>query len=233
MCGFNCCRLFDWEKHKILKTMGAFTGMVLFRRMTGRWMAICLLLLCLGAVRFADFQGHIQYTDVSSSLQTGDIILLGTKTLRGMFVRMTNSTTSYAHVGIVECNDKGCFLLHADPHDGCIAESLKSFFSQNEVSVLAVLRPSVPKQVVHQAVDFAKECINRHVPFNHSLKYGSGTGVYCTEFVIMAYEKAQCPLLDNVVQGGLIRPEKLLKSASLEIVDIQYAGNDSTQICAD
>ncbi len=213
--------------------MGAFTGMVLLRRMTGRWMAICLLLSCLGVIRFADFQEHIQYTDISDSLQTGDVILLGTKTLRGMFVRMTNTTTSYAHVGMVECNENGCFLLHADPHDGCIAESLKSFFSQNEVSVLAVLRPSVPKQVVHQAVDFAKECVNRHVPFNHKLKYGLGTGFYCTEFVIMAYEKAQCPLLDNVMHGDLIRPEKLLKSASLEVVEIRYADDDSTQIFTD
>ena len=181
---------------------------------------LAFLILLLGVLRYAmEEKVFFRKFEHGELLQSGDIVLLGSQTWRGRIVRMTNSSTCFAHVAMVEQTPEGCFFLHADPEFGCIAEDIQDYFANNKCSALMVLRPQVEPDAVERALAFSHSCIRRHLPFNQKLKYGVGKGLYCTEFVLKAYEMADEPLLTENLDGKLIRPEELLKSARLREIE--------------
>ena len=152
-----------------------------------------------------------------SVLQSGDLLLLENDSFRGYIVRLYNKKTKYSHIGIVEIENDALFLLHADPQLGCIRENLESLFCRNAYRSLLVLR-HCKMEDIHEVIDFCKSAIERQTSFNHSFRYQSGTGYYCSEFVVEAYAAANLVLLNDLKKGILILPEDFCYASDLKIV---------------
>ncbi len=155
----------------------------------------------------------------AKELHSGDLLLLGSCTIRGMVVRLLNSDTDYAHVALVCVGPDGdLLLLHADPRQGCMAEPLSAHLARHEVPGVAVLRPQAPPETLQAAVAYAWRAVEEKRPFNHTFRYGEDKGVYCTELVLEAYRQTGVQLLPDVVRrGAMIRPEQLLQSKALAV----------------
>ena len=71
----------------------------------------------------------------------GDILLLGSSTWRGRFVKTADGTL-FAHVALVDVDgDGGVWLVHASPQrDRVVREPIRSYFASNEVDCAALLR---------------------------------------------------------------------------------------------
>jgi len=115
----------------------------------------------------------------------GDILLLGSSTWRGRFVKTADGTL-FAHVALVDVDgDGGVWLVHASPQrDRVVREPIRSYFASNEVDCAALLRFS----------------------------YGTGEGVYCTELALLAWSEVGIDLLGRVERGASVYPSALAES---------------------
>ena len=180
--------------------------------------SVTAILLTLGLVLAVTFCGikndfHIALP-ITSSLQSGDILLLEGTSFRGRIVRFLNSKSDFSHVGVVKVEDGKAFLLHADPKLGCVQEEMNELFHRCCFLNAIVLRPKDAVAALG-AVAFCSQEVTRHTGFNDSFRYLQGSGYYCTEFVLLAYERARSRLLEGIQKGAIIFPEQLLKSHAL------------------
>ena len=157
----------------------------------------------------------LRASDVDIPLRPGDLMLLDSCTPRGLVVRLTNSRSEYAHIVLVCRGGQDPLLIHADPERGCAAESLSEYLSKNKILEIAVLRPSVSDEQLHEIVEYAQKTVRTHLPFKNTFRYDEGKGLYCTELVLKAYDQAGIKLLPGIRRGDIVRPERLLESQNL------------------
>ena len=192
------------------------------------WSVLAVGVIVIACIGYRILCRHLalQISDVGYSFTPGEVLLLDSHTFRGTIVHLTNSRTEYAHVVLVSEGGQNPLLIHADPQQGCIAETLADYLTGNLVLGLAVLRPSASDKQIVEALNFAKEAVDKKTPFNLSFHYCNGNGLYCTELVLQAYSHAGMPLLSNIRQGEIIRPERLLASRYLSLAFEVNAGMD-------
>lgn len=151
---------------------------------------------------------------ITSSVRSGDVVLLEGTSWRGRIVRFLNSKSDFSHVGVVKIEEGKVFLLHADPKLGCVQEEIHHLFQRCRFLDAVVLRPK-DAAAAFEAVSFCSRAVSRHTRFNDSFRYLQGSGFYCTEFVLMAYESAGTHILSGIQKGAIIFPEQLLGSDAL------------------
>lgn len=147
--------------------------------------------------------------------QNGDIILLGSSTFRGRILRFLRRGEEWAHVGLLTTNGN-IEIIHADPEKGVIKQTLSEYLITNNVDAIALLRTT--KNGSLDAISYAEQLVNDNAPFNHSFRYKSDEGVYCTELVLLAWENAGVVLLPTARYGDRIPPSKLFQSSKLKCI---------------
>lgn len=143
----------------------------------------------------------------------GDILLLGSSTWRGRFVKTADGTL-FAHVALVDVDgDGGVWLVHASPQrDRVVREPIRSYFASNEVDCAALLRVDADPDMGRAAARFARDAAARGVPFDHRFSYGTGEGVYCTELALLSWSEVGIDLLGQVERGASVYPSALAES---------------------
>ena len=146
-----------------------------------------------------------------SIFSSGDVVLFSSATCRGWLVRMSDFGQPYAHVGLIDADHEGIWVIHADPEaDTVLRQKLDSYLLDNEVSRMAVLTVAAPGN--EKAVSFARNAATNRIPFDNDFKYDEGDGIYCTELVLRAWREAGIHLIRDVKRGDAIPPSRLLKS---------------------
>lgn len=180
------------------------------------WLAVGLLTLAL--VLAASFRGREDdargLSQIVASVRSGDVVLLEGTSIRGRIVQWLNSKSDFSHVGVVKVEEGKVFLLHADPLLGCVQEEMDRLFVRCRFRDALVLRPSDAAAAL-RAVSFCSRAVERHAAFNDSFRYLQGSGYYCTEFVLRAYDAAGARLLSGTRAGSILFPEELLESPAL------------------
>ena len=147
------------------------------------------------------------------SFQDGDVLLLGSSTLRGRILKAIDGGTAWAHVGLVCCpDDESVCIIHADPELGIVKQRLQSYLDQNDVDALLLLRLDRGNGKV--AASYANRLAEARVPFKRTFCYKRGDGYYCTELVLRAWENAGEVIMPNVKVGDAVRPSELLSNSS-------------------
>lgn len=149
--------------------------------------------------------------------RTGDILLLGSSTLRGRIVKALDGGTSWAHVALIaSASGNDVWLVHADPQAGVVKESLSEYLLANNVDALMLLRVSDGTPAAGaQAAEYAEMMAERKTPFDDLFRYKQGERIYCTELVLVAWERAGIAILPEAQIGERILPSALTKSPVL------------------
>lgn len=143
-------------------------------------------------------------------IRDGDIVLLGSSTIRARVLKCLDGGTEWAHCGLVVAPDS---IVHADPKCGVIRQTMNEYLAENEVDCICLLRPKTGNGEI--AARFALDCVEKCVEFDNSFRYKNGGGMYCTELVLLAWESAGVEILPNVASGDRIKPSCLAKTAQL------------------
>lgn len=123
----------------------------------------------------------------SPDIQNGDLIFVsaGNSELSRAIndVTQTGEATSYTHMGIVEVNDKGIWVIHSAPEKGVSRESLDDFKKGDGETQ----RQLVLYRVIDTGYYPVKEAVVRAnllvgSPYN-STYIMEDTGYYCSEFI--------------------------------------------------
>jgi hypothetical protein len=184
------------------------------------WIALAAILVLFASLLFFGTDGKpISLADASTA-RTGDVVLLCGTTLRGRLVRFLNRKSEFSHTGIINEREGRLFLLHADPGLGCVEEPFSILLLRRKFTDVRILRPSEGKYI-RDATAFIQKAVVSHAGFNHGFRFKRGVGYYCTELVLLAYGEAGCPLLENVREGDVVFPERLLESQKLTLMDAE------------
>jgi len=163
--------------------------------------------------------------------QNGDVLLLGSTTWRGRLLKMLDTQPDYLHIGLIDKSDGECHLIHADPqHDCVIRERLDEYFASNRVGRALLLRVKCDKRYADTAIEFARAQATMAREFDHTFRYGEGSGLYCTELVLQAWATADVELIPNVGKGDRIFPSRILKSDYICPI-IEYQGCSAVVLC--
>ena len=149
-------------------------------------------------------------------VQSGDILLLGSSTLRGRILKLLDWGTSWLHVGLADVSQGEIAIIHADPKMGTVRELIDDYLLSNHVASIAVLRPIAGDP--DRAVAFAREMAKKNAPFDNKFNYKSGKSIYCTELALLAWESGGCEILSNVSVGASIKPSQLYSSPNLILI---------------
>ena len=152
----------------------------------------------------------IRSLSVKGNLLDGDILLLGSSTIRGRVLKLLTGGSSWAHCGIVVAPDS---IVHADPTHGVILQSIDEYLAENNVDCISILRPQSGKGNI--AATFALSCSQCGIAFDNSFGYKNGGGIYCTELVLLSWEAASVKILPEVSPGDRIAPSRLLNGIGL------------------
>lgn len=125
----------------------------------------------------------------SIKLQSGDILFTGPDTcsktgkLSKAIDEVTRAglTTNYSHVGIIEVDKYGTWVIHAEPNRGVNRESLDSFLcTDQQGSVFAYrLKPDY-QDLIPDALKRAKSYVGQPYDFTYLL---SDTSQYCSGLI--------------------------------------------------
>ena len=181
-----------------------------------------IILLCFSLILFTIFicittrcGSPIKQLPQGVYFQNGDIILLGSSTFRGRILRFLGRGEEWAHVGLLTTN-VNIEIIHADPDAGVIKQTLSEYLITNNVDALALRRTT--KNGSLDAINYAEQAVLANAPFNHSFRYKSDEGFYCTELVLLAWENAGVVLLPTARYGDRILPSALLQSSKLKCI---------------
>lgn len=190
---------------------------IVVRRLTIALTLTALLFIgAVGVLRFQAERNRIYALPTDCVVESGDILLLGSWTCRGLVVRLAENGSCYAHVGIADVSDGEIWLIHADPSaHGTVREPLRVFLGENTVDAVKVLHANASPEQATKAVAFCRDAAARHIPFDDTFRYNEGDGYYCTELVLRAWSEAGVELLANVKSGDSIYPAELLDSPYL------------------
>ena len=148
--------------------------------------------------------------------RNADVLLLGSSTWRGHFLRLIDGNSSFLHVGIIDNSDGVVHMIHADPARGFVVrDRLDDYFKSNKVDCARLLRVDGGEHCAVVAVEYARRQLDARRCFDDSFRYGEGEGFYCTELVLRAWNAAGVELLPDVRTGDKVLPSRLLDSSIL------------------
>ena len=132
-----------------------------------------------------------------AALRDGDVILLRTSSVRGLFVRVTDNAGDFTHAGIVRRRDGAPDVVHADPERGPDGNravrrvSLAAFANGARASDVAVFRlRDERKKAARAAAEWADVQAQKAVPFDEQFNLEDSTALYCTELLWRAFGHA-------------------------------------------
>jgi uncharacterized protein YycO len=128
-----------------------------------------------------------------SGLQNGDLLFVTAKEtgLSGAINNVTQKQehVSFDHIGIVEKNKDGFFVLHAAPKGGSQRQGIKSFITDqvNDGQHIIVyrLKPQY-RHTIPSAIANADSMLGKPYNFNYILDENS---YYCSDFIERAFRK--------------------------------------------
>ena len=176
------------------------------RGRTGRTSVIILLILAAAYLVTSMRCGEpIRTLPETRDLRDGDILLLGSSTIRGRILKFLDGGSKWGHCGIAVAPN---MIAHADPKKGVVCQSIGEYLAENDVDCICMLRPSTGNGKV--AAAFALNCAQSGIGFDDSFGYKNGGGIYCTELVLLAWESADVKILPDATPGDRIAPSRIL-----------------------
>lgn len=149
------------------------------------------LLLCLSAAVFLFNLITGCKSNQISGLENGDLLFVTAKAtgLSGAINNVTRKqeNASFDHIGILEKNRTGNFVLHAAPEGGSRKQKLKDFLKDqknNGQRVIVYRLKAYYKKAVPTAVHKANSMLGKPYNFNYILDENS---YYCSDFVERAF----------------------------------------------
>lgn len=152
------------------------------------------LLLLSAAILFLSLITSCKSTPVSG-LENGDLLFVTAKEtgLSGAINNVTQKqkSASFDHIGILEKNNTGSFVLHAAPKGGSQKQSLKEFLKDQaddgQQVVVYRLKPQY-KNTIPAAISKANSMLGKPYNFNYILDESS---YYCSDFIERAFRENQ------------------------------------------
>lgn len=132
-------------------------------------------------------------TSAFSSLKNGDLLFVTAKNsgLSGAInnVTQTQENASFDHIGIVEKNQNGIFVLHAAPKGGSQKQTLKDFKKDQKAEgqkiVAYRLKPEY-QNAIHEALRKAHSLLGKPYNFEYILNENS---YYCSDFIERSFRE--------------------------------------------
>ncbi|WP_378183321.1 YiiX/YebB-like N1pC/P60 family cysteine hydrolase [Chryseobacterium zhengzhouense] len=130
---------------------------------------------------------------VSSGLKNGDLLFVTAKEtgLSGAINNVTQKqkNASFDHIGILQKDKKGIFVLHAAPKGGSQKQELKDFLKDQSDDgqrvVIYRLKPQFQKNIP-DAIEKANSMLGKPYNFNYILDENS---YYCSDYIERAFRK--------------------------------------------
>ena len=123
-------------------------------------------------------------------LQNGDLLFTGTETnnLSNAInhVTQTDKATNYTHVGIVEIDDQGIWVIHASPQKGVFRDSLETFLEEKNRIFVYRLKPDY-RHFIPQALDKSHKYYGQ--PYDDSYLLNDSSQ-YCSGLMYLLFESA-------------------------------------------
>ncbi|CAH0280187.1 YiiX/YebB-like N1pC/P60 family cysteine hydrolase [Chryseobacterium sp. Bi04] len=132
-------------------------------------------------------------TSPTLKLKNGDLLFVTAKEtgLSGAINNVTQKqkATSFDHIGIVEKDGNGLFVLHAAPKGGSQKQELKEFLQDQKEDgqkvVVYRLKPEYQKSIP-SAIEKANQMLGKPYNFNYILDENS---YYCSDFIERAFRE--------------------------------------------
>jgi len=130
-------------------------------------------------------------SSLGSDLKTGDLLFVTAKEngLSGAINNVTQKqkNASFDHIGILEKNKTGAFVLHAAPKGGSQKQNLQDFLKDQAKDgqrvVVYRLKPEYQK-TIPQAIQKAESMLGKPYNFNYILDENS---YYCSDYIERAF----------------------------------------------
>lgn len=127
------------------------------------------------------------------NVQNGDLLFITAKNsgLSGAINNVTQKTenASFDHIGLVEKNRRGIFVLHAAPKGGSQKQTLKQFLkdqsAEEQTVVLYRLKPEYQKSI-SGTIAQAEKMLGKPYNFDYILNENR---FYCSDFIERAFRK--------------------------------------------
>ena len=132
--------------------------------------------------------------DQKIQLQNGDLLFTGTETQMDTnnfsnainSVTQTGKETNYTHVGIVEMDEKGIWVIHASPEKGVFCDSLETFLKEEERIFVYRLKPEY-RHSIPQALKKSRAYYGQPYDYSYLLNDSSQ---YCSGLMYRLFESA-------------------------------------------
>jgi len=132
--------------------------------------------------------------DKKIRLQNGDFLFTGTEMQMEAnnfshainSVTQTGKKTNYTHVGIVEIDDKGIWVIHASPGKGVFRDSLEAFLKKEDRIFVYRLKPNY-RHFIPQALNKSRAYYGQPYDFSYLLNDSSQ---YCSGLIYHLFESA-------------------------------------------
>jgi len=132
-------------------------------------------------------------SSVVSNLKNGDLLFVTAKEtgLSGAINNVTQKqkNASFDHIGILEKNKEGIFILHAAPKGGSQKQTLKDFLKDQvddgQKVVVYRLKPQYQSSI-SEAIQKAESMLGKAYNFNYILDENS---YYCSDFIERAFRE--------------------------------------------
>ena len=132
-------------------------------------------------------------SSVSSGLKNGDLLFVTAKEsgLSGAINNVTQKqkNASFDHIGILQKDKNGTFVLHAAPKGGSQKQNLKDFLKDQsddgQKVVVYRLKPEFQNNIP-EAIDRANSMLGKPYNFNYILDENS---YYCSDYIERAFRK--------------------------------------------
>jgi len=132
---------------------------------------------------------------ISSDLKNGDLLFVTAKEsgLSGAINNVTQKqkNASFDHIGILQKDKTGIFVLHAAPKNGSQKQNLDEFLkdqaNDGQKVVVYRLKPEF-QNAIPQAIEKANSMLGKPYNFNYILDENS---YYCSDFIERSFRKDQ------------------------------------------
>lgn len=131
--------------------------------------------------------------EVLDEIREGDIVLRqGTGPFSAHIVRFMNEKNALSHCGIVVALNNRLCVVHSisaelSSIDGVQTQELADFFSDVADSNAAIVRPELNTEQRNTFVEYAKNYLSKHIPFDHLFDLKDTAKFSCTELVYFCY----------------------------------------------
>jgi hypothetical protein len=165
-----------------------------------------------------------KYLDITK-FQTGDIILVSGKTIRGTIVKIfEGKLNSFSHCGLLVNQNDSVYILDIIPqdknydknqHTDIKKQEIHAFLSDQSIDDWVILRHksmSIEKQknIIFNSV----EMLNSNIIFDHNFDIHTKDKMYCTELIYHIFNNINLHLIRERYDS-IIYPSMLMESSFL------------------